>query len=112
MLGQLVRGRHRVRGHDPRAEANGGEPDGDERRRVGQRQVHGAAWPGTGVGETAGGALDDAVELPVGPLGDTPVAVLEAQEQRLGVGRHGGTPHRLERDRLPAVAIPDRWVFT
>ena len=34
---------HRIARHDPRAEPHGRQPHGDERRRVGQRQVHRAA---------------------------------------------------------------------
>ncbi len=42
MFGEFVRRGHRIRRHDPRSEADRSEPTGDERRRVGQRQMHAA----------------------------------------------------------------------
>ena len=51
--------------------------------------------------EARRGALDDAVELAVGPLGDVTVTTFEPEEHPLGPVGHGAPPHGVERDGEP-----------
>src|SRR4029079_18995293 len=70
VTGELGHRAHRVRRHHPRPEPERRQPDGDERRAVGEGEVDSVTWSDAVTGEQSGAATDGVVELAVGPFGD------------------------------------------